>query len=164
MEQHAEAVALLRPTLEAQRRTFPAGHPYLALTAGELAVGLARMKDLDAAEPLLRESVAIRAESSGTDNPLLMLPLLNLGTLELRQGKSDEAVQHGFQVLGILRSNAVRGGRFVDSTVRLLCGGLSKLPSSEERTRQFADLRAAAEELGASAAEVAGIAAAEARR
>ncbi len=160
-EKHTEAVALLRATLEEQRRTFPKGHPYLAFTAGELAVGLARLQDLDGAEPLLRESVAIRMDASGPDNPLLILPVLNLGTLELKQGKVAEAVQHGRQLLELLRGNAIHGGRFVDNTVRLLCSALPKLPDAEARARHFAELRTAAAQLGASPDEIARIDAAE---
>lgn len=163
-EKHTEAVALLRATLEEQRRTFPKGHPYIAYTAGELAVGLARLDDLAGAEALLLESLASRAAACGPDNALLILPVLNLGTLELRQGKADAAVQHGDQLLEILRRNEIHGGRFVDWTVRLLSTALPKLPDAGARARHFAELRAAATQLGASADEIGRIDAAEGAR
>ncbi len=153
-----EAERLLRATFTEQRQLHPPRHPYLALTASELGVTLARRNQLVEAEALIGEAVTIRRDSGGPDNPLLSLPLLNQASLNLKLGRPAESVRLGFEVLGILRTNSLKGHRLVEPTVRTVLAALQQLPESSARAERLAELRDAAIRLGASEATLAAIA------
>lgn len=158
-----EAETILRHNLAERRRLHPPGHLYIALSAGELGVTLARRKQLEEAETLLAEAVAIRRQASGPRNPFLALPLVNLCSLEARLGRPAKSVELGLEALAILRANGLKRDRLVDPAVQILLGALRAMPASEARTRGLADLRESAEHLGASEANLAAIAAEQAR-
>jgi tetratricopeptide (TPR) repeat protein/tRNA A-37 threonylcarbamoyl transferase component Bud32 len=143
-----EAERILRPVLERQRRALPAGHPYLALTTGDLAVAVLRQQPLrEEGLELLHESVAIRRESGGPDNVTLALPLLNLGMACFLVGRHDESSARGLEVLAILRANSAQGHRLVKNAVQLLLRTLPQHPDAEKRRQGFAALREGADAL-----------------
>ena len=87
---HAEAVDMLREAVETCEELTGKSTEY-ATNASNLAVYLTHIAELDEAETLFREALAIRAEALGADHPLVGQTHLTLGHLLRRQGRLDEA-------------------------------------------------------------------------
>jgi serine/threonine-protein kinase len=94
-----EAVPIYRQTLEIRRARLaaspddPTAQHNLATSLRSLANALAELADLDAAEPLLRESLALRRRIYGPNSPMVATVEISLGRLEHARGHLPEADQ-----------------------------------------------------------------------
>ncbi len=89
---HATVVASLPPT-----------HPYVGIVKLGLARVLLQQKKPAAAEPLIREALAIRAGSSGADSPAAADCRIELGACLVALGNLDEARTEVQRALPVLR-------------------------------------------------------------
>lgn len=137
----------LRATLAALQQHYPPSHPFLGHALGELGVVMARRGQLPAATEQLQRAVDIRRASCGRDNPLLELPLLNLGGVLQLQHREAEAVPIAFECLELVRKHGGKHNRLAPSVLLLLARTVPRLPDGEERSRQLASVRAAVDEL-----------------
>eukprot|EP00964_Phaeocystis_antarctica_P007130 scaffold3863_cov59-Phaeocystis_antarctica.AAC.1 len=87
----AEAEALYRVDLAAERAEGGDRAPNTLAALGNLALNLREQGKLTEAEPLFREALAARREVSGNDHPSTMRAAGNLGKVLLAQGKLGEA-------------------------------------------------------------------------
>ncbi len=93
-DRDGEAAALLNEALAIRRRSRnPAdpADPQIALILNEIGLLRHRAMDLDGAERLYRESLAIRRRAHGSVHPEVATPLHNLGALLLTRGRLAEA-------------------------------------------------------------------------
>ncbi|MFO1078226.1 MAG: serine/threonine-protein kinase [Planctomycetota bacterium] len=142
-----EAGKELNESLATLRQHYPESHPFFADVYGELGVLEARRGNLAAAVAALQSAVDIRRRNTGDGNPLLLLPLLNLGAVQHLLHREAEAVQDGFECLALVRANGGGKNRCAPSTLLLLAQTVAKLPDPGERERRRAEVRTAADEL-----------------
>ncbi|HEX5054699.1 MAG TPA: serine/threonine-protein kinase [Planctomycetota bacterium] len=141
-----EAERELRDVLASLARYYPPGHMFFGEVTGELGVVLARRGELPAAAGQLQRAVDIRRAAGGADNPLLGLPLLNLGTILQLQHREAEAVPIGFECLELVRRHGGAKNRLTPSVLLLLARTVTHLPAPS-RQAQIERVRAAIDEL-----------------
>ena len=142
-----EAEKELRATLATLQQHYPASHPFHGHVLGELGVVLARRGQLAAAAELLQRAVDNRRSSCGPDNPLLGLPLLNLGAVLQLQHREAEAVPIAFECLAVVRGHGGGKNRLLPSVLLLLARTVPKLADPEARQQQLTRVREAMNEL-----------------
>ena len=81
----------LRGAVESCRRRLGEAHPELALAMTRLALAISARGDLDGAEPLLNNALAIRRESLGPNHTDVAASLNNLALLRKRRGDPEAA-------------------------------------------------------------------------
>ncbi|HEY1637313.1 MAG TPA: serine/threonine-protein kinase [Rhizomicrobium sp.] len=98
---YAEAVQLLRESLEIERRTKGANSPDYATTLHNLASAQMSLGDMSGAERGLREALSIRRAVLGNRHPTLAYSLNNLGYLLLEKGDGRAAEPYIREALAI---------------------------------------------------------------
>jgi CHAT domain-containing protein/Flp pilus assembly protein TadD len=91
--------------LRLKRRTSP-NRPSLAAAVNNLALLYSEIGDVNQAEPLYREALAIHQKSLGPDHPLTATSLNNLGLLLSRKGDNEKAEEFLKRALGIERTSS----------------------------------------------------------
>ena len=98
---YAEAVQLLRESLEIDRRTKGATSPDYATTLHNLASAQMSLGDMSGAERGLRQTLSIRRAVLGNSHPTLAYSLNNLGYLLLEKGDGPAAEPYIREALAI---------------------------------------------------------------
>jgi tetratricopeptide (TPR) repeat protein len=142
-----EAERELRAALAGLQPHYPEAHPFYGHVLGELGVVLARRGQLAAAAEQLQRAVDIRRSSCGPDNPLLSLPLLNLGAVLQLQHREVEAVPIAFECLALVQQHGGSKNRLTPSVLLLLARTVPKVQDAELRQRQLTQVRAAVADL-----------------
>lgn len=91
LRRHAERRELLRLSLAAQEREFPASDPGLAATCSNLALVEQDLGNLEEARALLQRAVAILEKAHGPRHHSLAVGCINLATVERDLGNLREA-------------------------------------------------------------------------
>jgi tetratricopeptide (TPR) repeat protein/tRNA A-37 threonylcarbamoyl transferase component Bud32 len=142
-----EAERELREVLVGLEPFYAPGHPFYAQVLGELGVVLARRGQLKAAAEPLRRAVEIRRAAAGPDNPLLGLPLLNLGTVLQLQHREVDAVPFAFECLQLVRRHGGSRNRLTASVLLLLARTVPAITDPGQREQQLELVRTAVAEL-----------------
>lgn len=98
------AVERAQAVLDSRRRVYGDEHPYVAEALNDVAFTLRKQGRYTEAEPLYRESIAIKRRLLGDDHPAVATSLNNLGVLFGISGRYDEVGPLFEEALAIRRA------------------------------------------------------------
>jgi tetratricopeptide (TPR) repeat protein len=95
--------------LAIRRKVLPANHPDLGRSLNNLALAEGGLKNPRRAEELLEEAVRVwRASPGGPSDPLVVMGLVNLGSVQRDLGKADAARKSYEEALAIQAKNPTK--------------------------------------------------------
>ena len=139
----AEAEALQRMDLAAERAEGGDRAPNTLVALGNLAYNLQAQGKLTEAEPLFREALAAGREVSGNDDVATMQAAGNLGTVLLAQGKLAEAEPLLVEAVAWFRKKYGYGGMYQGSLVELRLAQGRRAEAEQELGTLVATMRKA---------------------
>jgi tetratricopeptide (TPR) repeat protein/predicted Ser/Thr protein kinase len=114
-----DAMVSLRRAVAIQRSGELGQHPQAALQLANLAVVLSDEDELEEAEELTAEALAVQRRILGPRSPQVLQSLHNLAEIERRLGRSAAAVAHAEEALALLREIGAPEAKLAETLVAL---------------------------------------------